>query len=54
MKILEVDEKWSVVYDPTNNDTPVRVTRYGEPAGDAREWNNFQVAMFYALLESST
>ena len=50
MNTLTIDEKWAVEYDPANNDRPVRVTRYGEPSGDCDEWNNVQVAMFYALI----
>ena len=52
MKILQIDSKWSIEYDPENNDRPIRILRYGEPhAPNATTLqNNFVVAMFYALL----
>ena len=50
--VLQIDDKWSVEYDPTNNDRPGRVLRYGEAvAGGSSDWKNDTVAMFYALLE---
>ena len=50
---LRVDEKWSVQYDPQNNDCPKTLLRYGEihPVGPDL-WTNDQVAMFYAMLEN--
>ena len=30
---LKVDEKWSISYDPDNNDRPLKLFRYGEYAG---------------------
>lgn len=50
MKTLKIDEKWSVEYDETQNDRPVNLLRYGEPAGVVRDWSNPQTPMFYALL----
>lgn len=52
MRVLHIDEKWSVEYDPENNDRPIRLLRYGEPSiGNGPEmWNNPVTAMFYALL----
>ena len=51
-KTLKIDEKWSVVYDPSDNDRPKAVRRYGQlsPYGPAL-WNNIHLAMFYRLLE---
>lgn len=46
---LRVDEKWSILFDSTNNDRPVRVLRYGEPKGSLPS-QNVVTAMFYALL----
>jgi hypothetical protein len=49
--VLSVDDKWSVEYDPLDNDRPMQVLRYGEPtAGRTTGWNNDAHAMFYALL----
>jgi hypothetical protein len=50
---LDIDLKWSVEYDPENNDRPTRLFRYGEPVfmGTA-SWTNEVVAMFYALMEA--
>jgi hypothetical protein len=51
--MLHIDDKWSVGYDPANNDRPVRLLRHGEEhILGPRLWNNDQIAMFYALLES--
>ena len=51
LKTLKIDDKWSVEYNITNNDSPVNVLRHGEkhPVG-VSNWNNDSVAMFYALL----
>lgn len=53
MKTLKIDDKWSVKYDPANNDRPCEVTRYGEPWGsDSRIFDlNPLTAMFYSLLK---
>lgn len=49
---LRIDEKWSVEYNPSNNNRPGRVLRYGEPVtGGSTDWKNDTFAMFYALLE---
>ena len=54
MKILKVDEKWSVEYDPDNNDRPTRWLRYGEELGTGKwDENNPTTAMFYAMLKAS-
>lgn len=50
MKTLVVDAKWSVEYDPSNNDRPVWWIRYGKRHSTFSE-NNPTLAMFYALLE---
>lgn len=47
---LRIDDKWSVRYDPENNDRPAQWLRHGEPHSDFEE-NNAATAMFYALLE---
>lgn len=55
MKTLRIDEKYSIDYDPDQNDRPVLVRRGGQPWAD---WDviaghrNFFAAMFYALLEN--
>jgi len=52
MAILKIDDKWSVEYDPSNNDRPTKALRYGEDSCyNITQWDNLQVAMFYALLE---
>lgn len=53
MKTLKIDGKWSVEYDPANNDKPVELRRYDErvPRG-LHNWTNDVMAMFYALLET--
>lgn len=51
MKTLKIDNKWSVEYDPENNNQPRRWLRYGEDRGGFNE-NNATVAMFYALLKA--
>lgn len=53
MKTLKIDDKWSVEYDPENNDRPVAITRHGEAMAWAPStWTNDTHAMFYALLEA--
>lgn len=53
MKILQIDDKWSVRYDPANNDRPVTLLRHDRPSGHGVNlWSNDQTAMFYALLEA--
>lgn len=52
MPILEIDEKWSIEYDPENNDRPMYWFRNGLYAG-AFDENNAVTAMFYAILEKS-
>lgn len=47
---LQIDEKWSIQYDPSNNDRPVAWFRYGEYHSDFFEKNPV-VSMFYVLLE---
>ena len=53
IKTLRVDDKWSIEYDPNNNDRPLRWFRYGEKWVPHITWdeNNAVTAMFYALLE---
>lgn len=47
---LKIDNKWSVRYDPDNNDRPTSVLRYNEPVGPF-VYDNVVVDMLYALLE---
>ena len=49
MKFLKVDDKWSIQYNPEQNDRPEEWLRYGCSQGDFDEKNNV-VALFYALL----
>jgi hypothetical protein len=52
VKILHIDEKWSIRYDDTFNDRPVEILRYGVAQGDGiANWDNVKMSMFYALLE---
>lgn len=46
---LQIDEKWSIDYDPQNNDRPVFIIRHGE-IWDTWSGGNAMLAMFYALL----
>ncbi len=51
-KVLEVDDKWSISYDPDNNDRPLKLFRYGEETGvNMHNEKNYVLAMFYRLLE---
>lgn len=52
-KVLRIDEKWSISYDPAHNDRPLSWLRYGQPWSAEPEWaeNNAVTALFYALLE---
>lgn len=53
MKTLKIDDKWSVEYDPDNNDRPAALLRHGRNLGTGTgDWSNSMVAMFYALLEA--
>lgn len=49
LRILRIDEKWSISYDTANNDRPKRWLRHGVIHRDFEE-NNGTVALFYALL----
>lgn len=53
MKTLQIDEKWSVLYDDENNDRPTEILRHGEvrPHHGPSGWTNDVQAMFYALLD---
>lgn len=51
MKVLKIDEKWSVEYDPDFNDKPMYWVRNGERHTRFSESNSV-VALFYALLEA--
>lgn len=48
-RILQIDEKWSILYDAAQNDKPIEWLRYGAPHS---EWcgNNADFALFHALL----
>jgi len=51
MKLLEVDDKWSIAYWPEENDRPTHWYRYGEMHSSC-DFNNPCLAMFYSLLET--
>lgn len=51
-KTLKVDDKWSIAYDPSQNDHPTYWFRHGERHSEFNG-SNAVVAMFYALLEKS-
>lgn len=48
-KVLHVDEKWSIAYDPSANDRPLYWLRHGEELYDW-DGDNAVTALFYALL----
>lgn len=48
--LLRIDERWSVSYEPSNNDRPVDIFRNGE-FHSKWDQNNMGTAMFYALLD---
>lgn len=50
MRILKIDEKWSVSYDPNENDIPRQIFRHGK-FHSYWDHNNMASAMFYQLLE---
>jgi hypothetical protein len=50
MKIIAVDEKWSVRYDPENNDRPIAWLRYGVESHPFDQVNAV-TAMFYTILD---
>ena len=52
MSILKIDDKWSVVYDPKSNDSPMMWMRHGDRHYPFDE-SNAVVAMFYALKEAN-
>ena len=56
MKELKVNDKWTVLYDPDNNDRPSIVMRFNrEHVANSEVFkNNFVFAMFYALLKLNT
>lgn len=49
--ILKIDEKWSVQFDPENNDCPIYWLRHGDRHSPF-DYNNAVTAIFYALLEA--
>ena len=51
MEILRIDEKWSIEYDPNDNDRPTRILRYGVDTNEeVSRQKNWFYAMFYKLL----
>ena len=51
-KMLRIDDKFSIMYDPNDNDRPTHVFRYGEVHSQFDFFTpNYVTAMFYALLE---
>jgi len=53
LKVLKIDNKWSIEYDPEDNDRPGRLLRYGQDAcvNISNQQLNYVSAMFYELLE---
>lgn len=49
MKMLHIDNKYSIEYDDNFNDSPVAIYRYGSKSHF--ELDNVHVSLFYALLE---
>ena len=52
-EVLQVDDKWSISYDPDNNNRPLKLFRYEEEvlSVDMHNQKNYVLAMFYRLLE---
>lgn len=50
MKKLRIDNKWSVEFDDTENDSPKHWYRYDEAVKSPID--NIHVALFYALLDA--
>ena len=45
-------DKWSISYDPDNNDRPLKLFRYGkDTCVDINKEKNYVLAMFYRILE---
>lgn len=51
MRILRIDDKWSIEYDPKNNCRPETLYRYATVMMRGQHMPNYVVAMFYKLLE---
>lgn len=52
MKTLQIDEKFSVVYDDENNDRPMYIDRLGSRhANLGIDTPNWIIAAFYALIQ---
>jgi len=52
VKTLQIDDKFSIVYDDENNDRPQYVERHGSRHSNLdMDMPNWIIAMFYALLE---
>ena len=52
MRILKIDEKYSVELDDKNNSRPVRLLRYGKQCGSLEDESNWIISMVYALDEA--
>jgi hypothetical protein len=51
-RVLKVDEKWSITYDPDNNDRPLKLFRYDVDINvNMHDEKNYVLAMFYRILE---
>ena len=51
-KVLKVDDKWSISYDPDYNDSPLKLFRYGEETDvNMHNEKNYVRAMFYRILD---
>ena len=45
-------DKWSISYDPDNNDMPLKLFRHGQDTCvDFHNEKNYVLAMFYRILE---
>jgi hypothetical protein len=54
-RVLKVDEKWSITYDPDINDRPLKLFRYDQDVDvDMHNQKNYVLAMFYRILELET
>lgn len=53
LQTVRIDDKWSVVIDPLNNDKPLTVNRYGESVGDWK-YDNFVTSMLFAFIDMET
>ena len=54
MKTIQLDDVWSIKYDPEKNDRPVKLFRYDDEVDiNFANEKNYVLAMFYALLAAT-